>query len=76
MKVTLMMCLNQLILQLYQTYKNLWQKGSGWIIDSLSGKQSSYIKLPKELNHPKEGLININNIDDNEYFKWSMARCL
>ena len=76
MKVTLMMCLNQLILQLYQTYKNLWQKGSGWIIDSLSGKQSSYIKLPKELNHPKEGLININNIDDNEYFKWSMARYL
>ena len=24
---------------------------------------SSYIKLPKEFNHPKESLINIQNID-------------
>ena len=32
MKVTLMMCLNQSILKLYQTYKSLG-KGSGWIID-------------------------------------------
>ena len=35
--------------------------------NSLAG--SSYIKLPKELNHPREGLINIQNIDDNELFK-------
>ena len=46
------------------------EKGSGWIIDSvidhtisilkcnhLAG--SSYIKLPKELDHPRKGLINI-----------------
>ena len=24
---------------------------------------------PKELDHPKKGLINIQNIDDNECFK-------
>ena len=24
---------------------------------------SSYIKLPKELEHPRKGLINIQNID-------------
>ena len=59
-------------------------KGSDWIIDSvidhtisiskynsLSG--SSYIKLPKELDYPRKGLINIQNIDDNECFKWCLA---
>ena len=60
------------------------RKGSGWINDSvvdhtiniskykpLSG--SSYIRLPKELDHPKNSLINIQNIDDNEGFNgfWS-----
>ena len=61
--------------------------GSGWIIDSvidhtisiskynpLAG--SSYIELPKALNHPRKGLINIQNIDDNECFKWSIVRYL
>ena len=51
-------------------------KGSDWIIDSvidhtisiskynpLAG--SSYIKLRKELDHPRKGLINIQNTDDN-----------
>ena len=51
-------------------------KSSSSIIDSLvdhtiniskykplSG--SSYIKLPKELDHPKKGLINVQNINDN-----------
>ena len=51
-------------------------KGLGWIIDSvidhtisiskynpLAG--SSYIKLPKELDHLRKGLINTQNIDDN-----------
>ena len=55
-------------------------KVSGWIIDSvidhiisiskynfLAG--SSYSKLPKELDHPRKGLINIQNNDDNECFK-------
>ena len=62
-------------------------KGSGWIIDSfidhtisistynpLAG--SSYIKLPKKLDHQRKGLINIQNIDDNECFKWCLVRYL
>ena len=62
-------------------------KGSGFITNSvidhtisisksnpLAG--SSYIKLLKELDHPWEGLINIQNIDDNEYFKWCFVRYL
>ena len=32
-------------------------------------KGSSCIWLPKELDHVKEGLINIQNINDNEWFK-------
>ena len=55
-------------------------KGSGWIIDSVIDHaisiskynplaESSYIKLPKELDHPRKGLINIQNIVDNECFK-------
>ena len=60
-------------------------KGSDWIIDSiidhcisiskynpLAG--SSYIKLPKELDHSRKGLINIQNIDDNNCFKWCLVR--
>ena len=64
-------------------------KGSGWIIDSaidhkynhsiskynpLAG--SSDIKLPKELDHPRKRLINIQNTDDNECFKWFLIRYL
>ena len=40
----------------------------------LSG--SSYIKLPKELNHSMKGLINFQNIDDNESFKWRLVKYL
>ena len=66
--------------------KNLG-KCLGWIIDSaidhtisiwkynpLAG--SSYIKLPKELDHPRKGFINIQNTDDNECFKWCSVRYL
>ena len=87
MKVPLMMFFNQSILQLYQAYKKSLGRGSGWIIDSvidltisisndnlLNG--CSYIELPKELNHPRKGLINIQNIDDNECFKWCLVRYL
>ena len=62
-------------------------KGSGWIIDlvihhtisiskynPLAG--SSYIKLPNELDDPRKGLTNIQNIDDNECFKWCLVRYL
>ena len=62
-------------------------KGSGWIIDSVTDYAisiskysplagSSYIKLLKELDHPRKGLINIQNIDDNECFKWCFVRYL
>ena len=37
---------------------------------------SSCIKLPKELDHPRKGLINIQSIDDNECFKFSLVRYL
>ena len=37
---------------------------------------SSYIKLPKEFDHPKKGLINIQNIDNSECFKWCLIRYL
>ena len=37
---------------------------------------SSYIKLLKELNHPRKELISIQNIDDNECFKWTIVRYL
>ena len=63
-------------------------KGSGWIIDSVfdytisiflkhnSLARSSYIKLPKELDHPRKRLINIQNTDVNECFKWCSVRYL
>ena len=60
---------------------------SGWIIDSaidhtisvskynpLAG--SSYIKLPKELDHPRKGFINVQNTYDNECVKWFIVRYL
>ena len=61
------------------------EKGSGWIIDSVidnansiskynSFAGSSYIKLPKELGHPRKGLINIENTADSECFKWWLVR--
>ena len=37
---------------------------------------SNYIKLPKELDHPRKGLINIQNIDDDECFKWCLVKYL
>ena len=62
-------------------------KSSGWIIDSINDHTisiskynllagSSYIKLPEELDHPRKGLINIQNIDDNECFKLCLVRYL
>ena len=37
---------------------------------------SSYIKLLKELDHPRKGLIHVQNTDDNECFKWCLVRYL
>ena len=80
MKVTLIMYMNQSILQLYQTYNQSLRKRSGWNIDSFIEHNINvskynpwaghiYIKWPKELDHPIKGLTNILNIDDNECFK-------
>ena len=38
--------------------------------------ESSYMKLPKEFDDPRRGLINIQNIDYNECFKWYLFRYL
>ena len=68
------------------TQKSL-RKGSGWIIDSIINHTirisnynpvagSSYIKLPKELDHPRIRLTEIQNIDDDECLKWSIVRYL
>ena len=62
-------------------------KGSGWIIDSVIDHtidiskynllaRRSYIEFPRELDHPGKGLINIQNIDHNECFKWCLSRYL
>ena len=61
-------------------------KGSAWIIKSVDGhfinvvryrplRGSSYIPLPKELQNPAKGIINIKNNDD-ECFRWCHIRHL
>ena len=65
--------LNQSIVLLYQTRKSLCENISGLIINSVIDYDIniskynplagiSYIKLPKELDHPRKVLINIQNI--------------
>ena len=84
MNLKLMIYLYQTTLQLYRTFLG---KSSGWIIDSIidhkiniskynSWAGSSCTKLPNELEHPRKGLININNIDYKEWFKWNFVRYL
>ena len=36
--------------------------------------ESSYLKLSKELDHPRKGLINIQNTEGNECFKRCLVR--
>ena len=61
--------------------------GSGWITDSVIDHiiniskynllaDSSYTKLPKELDHLRKGLINIQNLFDTECYKWYLFRYL
>ena len=60
--------------------------GSGWLIKEVSGhfinivkylplRGNSYIQLPKELQHHKKGLINLQNRDD-KCFLWCHNRYL
>ena len=61
-------------------------KVSGWFIDSVIDHTisiskyplvgSSFIKLPKEFDYLRKGLINIQNTEDNECFKWCLVRYL
>ena len=71
---------------LWNTQKSLG-KGSSWIMASFIEHNtiismssllvgSSYIKSPKELDYSRTVLTYIQNIDDNEYFKWSLVRYL
>ena len=71
---------NSIYITFISNKQKLLGKSSGWIIDlvidhniSISKYNllpgSSYLKLPKELDHPRKGLINLQNIDDNECFK-------
>ena len=64
--------------------QNSLQKDLSWIIDSVIDHtiniskynpftETSDINLPKELDHSRKGLINIQNIDDNECFKWRIV---
>ncbi|KAL7643706.1 UNVERIFIED_CONTAM: hypothetical protein RMT77_005704 [Armadillidium vulgare] len=61
------------------------REGSGWIINKLLEfeikvakykplRASSYIETPIKYKNPKFGLINIQNKNDNECFKWCIAR--
>ena len=35
---------------------------------------SSYLKLPKELDHLRKVSISLQNIDDNEWFQWGLVK--
>ena len=81
------MYLNQSILQLYTNIQKSLGKGWDWIIDPVIDHNISipnynpiaaniYIKLPKELDHPRKGLISTQIIVENECFKWRIVRYL
>ena len=83
--------INDVFVSIYNTIiwniqKSLGQH-SGWIVDSVQDDNinisrynrlaaRSCIELPKELDHSRKGLINIQNIDDNECLKWYLVRYL
>lgn len=64
------------------------REGSVWLNESVdihyttilkynSLSLSSYIELPDEFDHPKKGLINIQNQNvDDECFRWCLIRYL
>ena len=74
-----MINLNQSVVLSHQTYK-IYRKSLSRIISSVIDHNinnfkystltgSCNMKLPKELNHPRKDLINIQNTDDNGCFK-------
>ena len=83
--MTLMIAFQSIYIQLYQTYKNFQERvQTGLLIQSqiihlvfesiIPQLGGSYVKLLKELDHPRRGLINIQNIYCNECFKWCSVR--
>ena len=85
MRAKLIMYFNRSIVGLYQNIQKSLGKSSCSIINSvvdvniniskykpLNG--SSYIKLTKNLEYPTKGLINIQNINNNECLKWCLVR--
>ena len=77
-------CINDVFESIYSTIilniQKFLRQDSGWITDSVMGHNINisknnllageiYIKLPKELDHSRNGLINIQNIDDDQCFK-------
>ena len=77
-------CINDVFESIYSTIilniQKFLRQDSGWITDSVMDHNINisknnllageiYIKLPKELDHPRNGLINIQNIDDDQCFK-------
>ena len=74
--------LDESIPQLYETYKNILEKIWPFSVVSPTVNISKYnllggsscINYQKELDHPKNCLINIQNIIDNECFKWCLVR--
>ena len=75
-------CFNEIIFRL----ENWISHDSGWNVDNILSQYlnissykpssgSTYVKLPKELQHPIKGLNNIKN-DDNKRFLWCHVRHL
>ena len=71
---------------LLESFAKYQKNGSGWRLKSVEHldvrvfkykplKGSSYIPLPKKLKN-KKAIINIANKDDDECFKWAVARAL
>ena len=78
--------LNQSFQKLICRLEQWISHGSGWIAEEIISQvlnvssylplsESTYITLPKELDHPMKGLININN-DDNRCLLWCHVRHL
>ena len=77
--------LDQSFQEILYRIDNWINEGSGWIIEEIHNQYlnvssyipltgNSYIKLPNELKHSKNGLITIQN--DDKYFLWCHVRHL
>ena len=75
-------CFNEIVFRL----ENWISHGNGWNVEEIISQYlnlssclplsgSTFIKLPKELDHPMKGLIDIQN-NDNKCFLWCHIRHL